>query len=191
MGIAHHVSPSRVYVGARCTGKVPKPRPVLRALGLSDAFHEVVNTAIAAVVGRTDADDGTPALALPKAVHTRLVLRCLKVVNQFLHDKSKAQAEKIAAAALELALLLRKEADEAARDSNRSTIAHDAPGYLELMLTGTGLGPASATSCLPERVRRVLGARLLTRIGSRTGGRTAAEISAVRAGVATKCAFAL
>lgn len=160
-------------------GKVPKPRDVARALSLSEACRGIVNEVIRTVAGHTDAEDGAAALALPMVVHRPLLLGSLKVVNQILHDKSKAQAAKIAAAALELALVLRNAADQAARDSNRSTFVHDAAGYLELMLRGPGLGPASPTSCLPERVRHVLGGRLLTNIGSRAGGHTIVEISEV------------
>ena len=138
-----------------------------------------MNEGIRTVAGHTDAEDGAAALAIPMVVHRQLVLGSLKVVNQILHDKSKAQAAKIAAAALELALVLRNAAEQAARDSNRSTFVHDAAGYLNLMLRDPGLGPASQTSCLPERVRHVLGGRLLTNIGSRAGGHTIGEISEV------------
>jgi len=83
--------------------------------------------------------------------------------------------------------MLRTEAERAARDSSCPAFVHDAAGYLGLMLSSPGLGPASTTSCVPERVRYVLGAGLVPKIGSRTGGHTHAELSEVRGDVAAIC----
>ena len=172
-------------------GKVPNPRAVARSLAFSEAFRGIVNEGMVTLAGRKDAssgtEDSTAALALPMDVHTKIVLGCVRIVNKVLHDKCKTQAPKIAGTALELALMLRTEAERAARDSSCPAFVHDAAGYLGLMLNSPGLGPASTTSCVPERVRYVLGAGLVKKIGSRAGGHTDAELSEVRGDVAAIC----
>ena len=151
-----------------------------------------MNTAIRGLVGLADAtsaaDDSRAALALPQAVVSYLVLSSHKVLNQALHDKCAAAAARIAAAAQELAVMLRHEADNVARDSNRSTVPQNETGYLQLMLDTSILGPASHTSCLPQGVRAVLATALLTRTGARAV-RTADEVSEVRGRVS--CALRL
>jgi hypothetical protein len=145
-----------------------------------------VNGAIRVLVGRTDAtsaaDVGTTNddIALPYAVHRKIVLSSHKIVNQCLHDKSKEAATRIGATAYELALLLHREAENVDSDPQRATVARTPEGYLNLMLDGNALGPTTSTCILPAAVRAVLAPAMLRRIGARAGGRTEPEISEVR-----------
>lgn len=159
---------------------------MLRALAYSEEFRGQVNRAIRVLVGRADAtsaaDVGTTNddIALPMAVHRKMVLDSHKIVNQCCHDKSKEAAARIGAAAYELALLLHREAENVGRDSQRSIVTHTPEWYLDLMLDSTALGPTTSTCILPAAVRAVLAPAMLRRIGARAGGRTEPEISEVR-----------
>ena len=160
------------------SGHAPKPRAVAHAIAGSEASRRILNAAIRNVLGDglepPAAGDGADPYALPMGVHSNLVLSSLKVVNQFLHDKCRTLAGKIANAAHELALLLHREVDA------HGAVEHTTTSYVDFILRSGRFGPASATSVLPLQVREVLGKRLLTNVGSRSGGRTATEFAEVR-----------